>query len=187
MHSKIDIDNWAGDIMKKLLYNQSGLTLIELLAAITILAIVIATFLGLFTNAFRFNHINADHLQAMNLAREYQAVLKENPDKNEAFTQFIRNINNDSHTEDFSMANPDYQALQLSENILPPDQVALGDYYLLTIDHQTFQILIYMKEEPDVENVTSGAIDGMGIYRLYIQVFEDSKMLSDTYTYFQYD
>lgn len=62
--------------LKKLISNEKGLTLIELIASITILSIVIITFLSFFTNAFRFNSINDDSLQTMNIVREQQALIK---------------------------------------------------------------------------------------------------------------
>ena len=61
---------WQVKRLKKLISNKKGLTLIELIASITILSIVILTFLAFFTNAFRFNTINSDSIQAMNIARE---------------------------------------------------------------------------------------------------------------------
>lgn len=56
---------------------EKGLTLIEVLLSITLLSIVMITFLSFFTNAFRFNSINDDSTQAMNIAREKQALIKE--------------------------------------------------------------------------------------------------------------
>ncbi len=61
--------------------SEKGLTLLELLASITILSIIILTFLSFFTNAFRFNTINSDSIQAMNIAREEQALIKEDSAK----------------------------------------------------------------------------------------------------------
>ena len=61
--------------------SEKGLTLLELLASITILSIIILTFLSFFTNAFRFNTINSDSIQAMNIAREEQALIKEDSEK----------------------------------------------------------------------------------------------------------
>ena len=57
--------------------NEKGLTLIEVLLSITLLSIVMITFLSFFTNAFRFNSINDDSIQAMNIAREQQALIKD--------------------------------------------------------------------------------------------------------------
>ena len=64
--------------MIKKIDNEKGLTLIEVLVSITLLSIVMITFLSFFTNAFRFNSINDDSIQAMNIAREEQALIKEN-------------------------------------------------------------------------------------------------------------
>lgn len=56
--------------------HEKGVTLIEVLLSITLLSIVIITFLSFFSNAFRFNTINDDSIQAMNIAREQQALIK---------------------------------------------------------------------------------------------------------------
>ncbi len=59
-------------ILKNKIDNEKGLTLIEVLLSITLLSIVMITFLSFFTNAFRFNSMNDDSIQAMNIAREQQ-------------------------------------------------------------------------------------------------------------------
>lgn len=66
-------------VLKYKLNNQNGLTLIEVLLSITILSIVLTSFLSFFTDAFRFNSKNDDSIQAMNVAREQQALIKEKP------------------------------------------------------------------------------------------------------------
>ena len=63
-------------IVKNKIDNEKGLTLLEVLLSITLLSIVMITFLSFFTNAFRFNSINDDSIQAMNIAREQQALIK---------------------------------------------------------------------------------------------------------------
>ena len=75
-------------VLKIKIDNEKGLTLIEVLLSITLLSIVIITFLSFFTNAFRFNSMNDDSIQAMNIAREQQALVKEKS-WSEIITKFV--------------------------------------------------------------------------------------------------
>jgi prepilin-type N-terminal cleavage/methylation domain-containing protein len=65
--------------MKKFIKNVRGITLIELLISISILSIVLISFFAFFTNTFRFNSLNSDDIQAMNLAREEKELIKTDP------------------------------------------------------------------------------------------------------------
>ena len=89
--------------------NEKGLTLLEVLLSITLLSIVIMTFLSFFTNAFRFNAINDDSVQAMNIAREQQALIKE-LSWDEITTEFaitpdyyIKKVNDDAYVIEISI------------------------------------------------------------------------------------
>lgn len=64
-------------VLKNKIENEDGLTLIELIASMTILSIVILTFLAFFTNAFHFNTINSDSIQAMNIARAQKVLIQD--------------------------------------------------------------------------------------------------------------
>lgn len=75
--------------LKNKVNNENGLTLIELLASMTILSIVILTFLAFFTNAFRFNTINSDGIQAMNIAREQKALIQDYSNKGKMINTFL--------------------------------------------------------------------------------------------------
>ncbi len=112
--------------MIKKIDNEKGLTLIEVLVSITLLSIVIITFLSFFTNAFRFNSINDDSIQAMNIAREQQALIKEESWNDITSTYpmttdyYVQTIN-----------QPDYD-IKISINIIPENIVS---YYKLHLVH----------------------------------------------------
>ena len=63
---------------KKKFNNQSGFTLLEVLAAITILSIVLITFFSFFSQGILFSSKNEDKIVAVNLARDVLGVIKTN-------------------------------------------------------------------------------------------------------------
>ncbi|WP_226036522.1 type IV pilus modification PilV family protein [Aquibacillus saliphilus] len=69
--------------MKKLKFhlNNNGFTLVELLAAITILSIVIISFLGFFSQSTLFSSKTDDKLTALNVAERILSEVKNDPTK----------------------------------------------------------------------------------------------------------
>ncbi|RSL32377.1 prepilin-type N-terminal cleavage/methylation domain-containing protein [Salibacterium salarium] len=65
--------------MKKNRCNQTGLTLIEVLASITILSIVTLTFLSFFSQSMIFSERTEDELTAVNAAEKVMNIVKNNP------------------------------------------------------------------------------------------------------------
>ncbi|MDQ0300214.1 prepilin-type N-terminal cleavage/methylation domain-containing protein [Salibacterium salarium] len=59
--------------------NQNGLTLVEVLASITILSIVILTFLSFFSQSMIFSQQTEDNLTAVNAAEKEMTRIKYNP------------------------------------------------------------------------------------------------------------
>ncbi|UFT99117.1 type II secretion system GspH family protein [Radiobacillus kanasensis] len=166
---------------------QKGFTLVELLATIAILSVVIVSFMWIITHAFQFNNINSDELQATNIVREKQALFKENESKHTALQQFITNVTPTAEQEDFLASRPEYAALNLTESIqltfrMESDQSGnTGEvpYYLLKMQDGSYIIHVYVRKDPDTQTNPM-------LYRLYIQTFKDSNLLSDTYTYLKY-
>lgn len=56
--------------MKKILFKQSGMTLVELLAAIALLGIVLFTFMSIFTQSAKFSAHNQETLTAVQVAEQ---------------------------------------------------------------------------------------------------------------------
>ena len=63
--------------MRKLLNNENGLTLIEVLASIVLLSIIIVSFLSLFPQISNFNESTEKNLQAAAVAKEVRVLVKE--------------------------------------------------------------------------------------------------------------
>lgn len=64
--------------MKKLFFNNKGLTLIELLGSITLLGIILISFFSIFSQSTIFSSKNEDKLTAINVAENVLSALKNN-------------------------------------------------------------------------------------------------------------
>ncbi|RFU71570.1 hypothetical protein D0469_00205 [Peribacillus saganii] len=168
-----------------LLNNEDGITLIEILASITILFIVIATFFAFFTNAFQYNAMNSDSIKAVNIAREKQAMFKADPLMESALTRFIDNINDGANAADLSASS--YPELMLAEAIQPPNPAetdeAKKSSYLLKMNDSKYKVFIYLKGNADFVTCDKSK----SLYKVFVEVFQEDKKLTDTYTYFDYE
>lgn len=166
--------------MKHDLKNENGVTLLELLVSITLLSIVILTFLGFFTNAFRFNTVNSDSLQAMNVAREYKATFT---DRHSTAHTIIEKV---IETKNTNISVDDYDTLKLKKPISVKNGACMNgaDYYLLELNDPEYEINACIKITSD-----SHGIEGdKAIHQLHVEVYEDQnkeKRLSDTYSYIE--
>ncbi|MBS4194840.1 type IV pilus modification PilV family protein [Lederbergia citri] len=68
--------------MMKNVFNDKGLTLIELLASIAILSIVIVSFLHFFSQAMLFSGKAEDRMTSINIAEKVLQSVKDDPVKN---------------------------------------------------------------------------------------------------------
>ncbi|WP_078552417.1 type IV pilus modification PilV family protein [Bacillus alkalicellulosilyticus] len=181
--------------------NEKGFTLIELLAAIVILSIIIIVFSGIFTNSFKSNAHTTDSIQAVNIAREMETIIRVDAAKSESLKKFIDNVrvrveNNQiplipaSH---LAKTNTAYSALQLDNNITvvqrsekrEDNTIVQEDYFLFPLSHPEYTVSLYLKAKPDLKMVNKQR----SLYRVYIQVESkhgNTKHLSDTYTYIEY-
>lgn len=62
--------------MKKALFKENGMTLVELLAAIALLGIVLFTFMSIFTQSAKFSAHNQETLTAVQVAEEIVAEVR---------------------------------------------------------------------------------------------------------------
>ena len=160
----------------KCVANERGLTLLEVLLSFSILSVVFVTFMAFFTNAFQYNSLSSDEIQGTNLVRATLAELKENSAKRVAMEDFLGNVRNG----DLSMSQPAYAALSLTGTV-GETRFNEEDYYTLQIQHFQYKVFVHVKRKPDFLGTS------ISLYRLYVQVFNDTKLLSDTYAYFEYD
>ena len=172
--------------------NEVGVTLIELLLAMTILMIILITFMSFFTNAFQYNAMTSKKLQGVNFVREKEVDLKEATVGTEgpAFQYFISVLEGDGVIS-LSMSDPNYENLHLINDIVKVPETSkpelsdglsvdgeIDDFYLLEIDNpdSPYNVSIYVKETPDLEK----------LYRLYIETYDNkNNLLSATYSYYQ--
>jgi type II secretory pathway pseudopilin PulG len=160
--------------MKKLIFNEKGLTLIEILVSIILLTTVFFTFMAFFTNAFNYNVINSDSIQGMNIAREYQAKIKES-------TYGIDKLLGEPSDPSTAIASLHLTA-GTTQNGAPYIPI-IDNQYNLEINDPKYNIKIKIKI-----NTTPEAINGSyrKLYLVYVTVSDKkNKLLSETYTYYE--
>ena len=59
----------------RFLRREDGVTLVEVVASVILISVILISFFGIFMNAFKFNAINDENLQAYNLARDWKAKI----------------------------------------------------------------------------------------------------------------
>ncbi|WP_180994110.1 type IV pilus modification PilV family protein [Bacillus sp. Marseille-P3661] len=150
--------------------NEKGLTLIEILAALLILSIVITVFIGFFTNAFRFNSITSNNIKAVNILREKQATIREMP--------IMKDLVEDIMVNGVDSAPGAYYPLGAVTQTTINSEI----HYRVEILDSEYAILMFIKRNPDYYDTTMEH----QLFRLYFQIFEDTKLLSDTYAYYEY-
>jgi hypothetical protein len=162
----------AGEIMKKLVFNEKGLTLIEILVSIILLTVVFFTFMAFFTNTFHYNAINSDSIQGMNIAREYQAKIKE-----------------PAFGIDKLLGEPSDPSTAISSLHLTAGTTQNGTPYIPVIDNQYNLEINDPKYNIKIKiNTTPEAINGSyrKLYLVYVTVSDKkNKLLSETYTYYE--
>ena len=172
--------------MKKIFRNEQGVTLIELILAISLLSIVLITYMAFFTNAFNYNSMTSERFKGVNYVREKQVDLKDST----AFKNFIINISDGTASStDRAEANTLYTGLSLMEDISDttrPVKVSgatqLESYYLLKLNYSPYKLHVYVKCVPDYS-----LANNKGLYRVYIETFDkNNKLLSGSYTYYEY-
>lgn len=172
--------------------NEVGVTLIELLLAMTILMIILITFMSFFTNAFQYNAMSSKKLQGVHFVREKEVDLKETVVGTEgaAFQYFVHTVLEGDGVVSLSKTDPNYENLDLINDIVKVAETSkpeLSDglsvegeidyFYLLEIDNpdSPYNLSIYVKETPDLEK----------LYRLYIETYDNkNNLLSATYSYY---
>lgn len=140
--------------------NKKGMTLLEVLLAITILSIVLTSFFSLFPQIATFNAKTDEKLSGMYLANEKIVVLNELAKKNRE----IFSIDPDEQTltiSDYSKANAAYAPLKLAQNM-----EEYNDFFLLYTDEENIQSKIKINKRPD-----TAPNDYYQLYRIHVEVF----------------
>jgi competence protein ComGC len=159
--------------MKKILSSQRGVTLIEIMAAFVVLTVIIISFMGFFTNAFKYNSMTSDQLQGVNVMRAVKSELR----SSSFIKKFIGRIQSNSVV--LSKDDVIYDGLGLLGDVERTYKEE-EPYYLLKLDQEPYYIHIFIREDEDYKD------DEISLFRMYLQVYNHSKMLSDTFTYIEY-
>ncbi|MBY0099113.1 type IV pilus modification PilV family protein [Mesobacillus maritimus] len=139
----------------KVLRNNNGVTLIEVLAALTILSIILVSLMNIFPQMGKMNKYNEDKVQAISLAKELLIEWQEN-------SEMITYI-----------SNPD-TTLLLS---LDPPQLADG-YYVFNTTKNDFKATINIKE------VASKISKLHNAHLIVVRLLNDNdKVVTETYGY----
>lgn len=160
--------------LKIYLANHKGITLIELLLSITLFTVVILTFMSFFTNAFRYNSISSDNIQAMNIAREYQARIKE---ADSGIYELLGTPPNPStaitNLHLITPVNPD------GTPYIPEDES--HTHYILNIPDPNYTVTVTINKTPEA---ITGSYNSLNL--VYVAVKDKKgKLLSETYTYYE--
>ena len=90
---RITIPNDWGIPMKKLLTNERGLSLVEVIASIVLISIIITAFLTIFPQMKKSNESTGEHLDAANIAKELLVIMKAQSFKELEKKETIENLN----------------------------------------------------------------------------------------------
>ncbi|WP_163101775.1 type II secretion system protein [Peribacillus alkalitolerans] len=166
--------------------NENGFTLIELLVSFTILGIIFVFFFSYFTNAFQYNNRTSNTMKVVNVVREQQALIKQEPYKSE-IQKFLTNVNPQIDASDLLKSN--YPSLNLKNNIEVVNRKELQGtnqidvpYYKFTFKDSSYSIVMYIKQQADLIPQAVSSI----LYKVYIFVNQNNKLSSDTYTFFEF-
>jgi prepilin-type N-terminal cleavage/methylation domain-containing protein len=113
--------------------SEKGLTLVEVLASITLLSIVLIAALSIFPQMGRVNNLNETKAQATNIAKE---VLIDWKEANEVKIF----ITNPGHEDGFISAEPSLSYTQFAKDT---------EYYYFTTTRNKYDVEITIKKYPD--------------------------------------
>ncbi len=138
--------------------NEKGMSLVELLAAITILGIVIVTSMSLFPQMTKFNMKTENKLETMNEARIKLEQVKENP-------QMLCSSDNVKNNGIITFSQED------------------GDYKY-EIDYYLKDNL--SDKEVDICKTSKQTTPVIRLNQVHIKVFDDDKLTSEIFGYVKY-
>lgn len=151
------------NIKKQKLFDEKGLTLIEILAALVILGIVFIGFMSIFPQMTTFNKVTETKLKTMNIAKQEMADIQSN--------LFAAPLNNDGIKTVIDIGR---EGLELSPEPAPE---TIGFRY--EKNGYIFETEFWKSPEllggPDVDTTT--------LHQVHLKVIVDEKVNSETYGY----
>lgn len=167
----------------KNILKQSGLTLIEVLAALVILGIVFIGIMSVFPQMTLFNEKSDAKLDTMNLARQEMATFTKNDDaypyefpvETENLKLFVK-----------TKLENQYLNEVITEVYLEPDpdpNLIIEDSFYYLIEKNGIEFHFQILNNPDLGN---GPTDEISLYRVILNVkSEDNTSKSKTYGYLE--
>lgn len=109
--------------MRKYLRNNSGLTLVEILAALVILSIVLVAFMSFFTQSAKFTAHNYEKLTAVQIAEDIVSIVRtdeepdiEEPDIENICIQMKSKIDGAKKSDDFKQVELNKDLVTVQDN-----------------------------------------------------------------------
>ncbi len=166
--------------MRKYVFNNNGLTLLEIVLAFAILTIVVTFVLALFPQAAIFNQKTDQTLTAFNIAREKLVIIEQinkrsNKELNIDNKAFLISEGNKLEIRDLSRNYPPFSRLNLTSDVVDNEE----KYVLTTEDGEYFTKLTFMKE-PDTDSQSV-----IYLYKVYVEVEDNDGRVIRVYGYIQ--
>jgi Tfp pilus assembly protein PilV len=151
--------------MNKLIKNEKGLTLLEVILSFAILTIVITSFLALFPQVAKFNQKTDESFTAINLANEKLAIIEQIAKKSSKEMDVTKKIfvigsANQLEMKSLSKDNTNFSKLNLTQNI--SNQT---NEYIMNTQDGNYATKITITKAPDTQ--TTSVIH---LYRVFIEV-----------------
>ncbi|ARJ37831.1 hypothetical protein SporoP8_02365 [Sporosarcina ureae] len=138
--------------------NDKGFTMVEILAALTILGIIFISFMTIFPQMSNLNSKTEAKLETISLAKKELLVWKENP------LPLNRNDDLENIKEDF-VTKPGHIVYEYSHKEEP-----------------IFTYRVTCKKKSDLPTTQKGEVE---LYRIHIAVFKGEREISETFGYME--
>ncbi|PIC63844.1 hypothetical protein CSV79_09800 [Sporosarcina sp. P13] len=135
-----------------------GFTLVEVLAALTVLGIVFVGFMTIYPQMTNFNARTEAKLETMNLAKRELAFWKENP--------LLLEDNN-----------------QLTE--IPPDHTSKPGYIIYEYTYEAEPSFKYQVTYKTATDLTAPLVSEVSLHRIHVVVFKGDREVSETFGYME--
>jgi prepilin-type N-terminal cleavage/methylation domain-containing protein len=168
--------------LKLLKSNQKGLTLIEVLLAITILSIILASVVPFLIQSVKNNKMVETSHQSIYFAKEKLTTVQ----SSNGIQSFLSNIQNQVDPQELLRTN--YPDLNLSKDIGSVQLIEQSstsstlpmDYYVLEIIEEPLKMEIYIRSVSDYSGNPK-------LYRAILHVYdENNKLLTKSFGYVKY-
>ncbi|WP_411567610.1 type II secretion system protein J [Sporosarcina sp. GW1-11] len=138
--------------------NEKGFTLVEVLAALTILGIVFVSFMTIFPQMTNINSKTEAKLETMNLAKRELAFWKDDPLPLEE-KEYLKNIKKDTTSK------TGYIIYEYEHN-----------------EEQSFNYRVTYKIASDLPVTNASDVQ---LHRIHIEVYKDQRLVSETFGYME--